>query len=204
MVPTQEQFLRNSCQAIRQSVTDGNVFAVESVLSGHADLAQDEEAVLELIYAEFTAREELGDTPTDIELATRFPHLRSRIDRLLRVHEAFQDSQHSTVRAGEMASTVDLQLDAFRRRQGTREVLFERVGPYELHELIGQGGMGVVYRALQTGLDRFVALKIIHKSAGDLEGHRRFRAEAKAAAMLQHPNIVPVHEVGEDPDCLYL
>src|SRR6266536_6025491 len=69
---------------------------------------------------------------------------------------------------------------------------------YELLEEIGRGGQGVVYRARQKSLKRTVAIKIIGISHGRTKAHlKRFRLEAEAAAKLNHPFVVPIHEIGQ-------
>jgi len=75
----------------------------------------------------------------------------------------------------------------------------------EILELLGQGGMGAVYKARQPGLDRLVALKILQgQGAGDPGFAERFTREARALARLNHPNIVAVHEFGQTHGLHYL
>jgi tetratricopeptide (TPR) repeat protein len=74
-----------------------------------------------------------------------------------------------------------------------------RFGPYEIRELIGRGGMGEVYRALDPRLGREVAIKVLPAHlADDRESVERFRREARAVAAISHPNIVSIFDVGSD------
>jgi serine/threonine protein kinase len=74
-----------------------------------------------------------------------------------------------------------------------------RLGPYELQALLGSGGMGEVYRAVDTRLDRTLAIKVLAPHvAGHEERRRRFQREARAVARLNHPHICDLHDVGHD------
>jgi eukaryotic-like serine/threonine-protein kinase len=154
--------------------------------------------------AEFLAA---GDSPFDRSVwLARYPDLADELAEFVDDQAAFAaaaspiiaatpgplttprtDDPRTVTFAGPADSTVNARLPAG-----------GRFGDYELLEEIARGGMGVVYKARQTSLNREVALKLIRAGEfadpGDL---KRFRTEAEAAAHLDHPNIVPIYDVGQ-------
>jgi formylglycine-generating enzyme required for sulfatase activity len=81
----------------------------------------------------------------------------------------------------------------------------QQLGNYRIDGLIGQGGMGSVYRATDTRLDREVAIKVLPAEVtADVERRQRFRQEAMLAAAFNHPNIATVHDVGEQENVTFI
>lgn len=78
-----------------------------------------------------------------------------------------------------------------------------QIGPYLVLRRLGQGGMGIVYRARQTGLSREVALKVMKSGLGDATRLARFQTEAQTLARLSHPNIIQVFDSGEHEGAPY-
>ena len=84
------------------------------------------------------------------------------------------------------------------------EGLPARIGPFVITRKIGQGGMGIVYAARDERRQRTVALKTIASPVSDDAARKRFWREARAAASLNHPNVVQIHEIGEDAGTLFI
>jgi len=79
------------------------------------------------------------------------------------------------------------------------------VGGYQILEQIGRGGMATIFKAYQPSLDRYVALKILPRHLAQEPGfEQRFRREARAAAKLEHPHILPIHDFGQQGDVFYI
>jgi serine/threonine-protein kinase len=157
-------------------------------------LTPEESSTIDRLEA-YLAELHAGRRPDRARWVAEHPHLAAYLDTLDRLDALAPDPQDTaTLPPGPPTSPV--------------------VGPpgniivedrYELLGELGRGGMGVVYKARQVGLERVVALKMI--LAGSLaseEQHRRFQAEAKVAARVQHPHVVQVHETGQINGLPYL
>ena len=161
----------------------------ESFLHRFPTVAADPELTLDIVYCEYLARERAGERPDLAEYEERFPALAASLAEQVRLHEAFETLEQE-----------DPATDAGDAEQAAEQFSERWLPPasYELMEEIGSGGMGVVYKARHTGLDRFVALKMLREiDAGNPELLMRIRAEARVVATLDHPQIVQVYDYGE-------
>lgn len=144
-----------------------------------------------------------GDRPDRQSLLKKHPEFEEVVaclDALEALAPAVSIDANSDPGENDLSKTIDdssgASLSADGSTQGA-DWLPGDFGDYELLHEIGRGGMGVVYKARQKSLDRFVAVKVIASLLASGEQVRRFQVEAKAAAAINHPHVVQVHEVGE-------
>jgi len=201
-----EAELRQACSELDSRLCAGESGVTEQILAAQPQLANSPECAIELIYTEYVTREELGNRPQPAELYDRFPQWRERIERLLEVHAALESpAELSAMRAGDTPGDARSTLVPGQTVRLMPGDVPADVARYELIEPLGHGGMGIVYKARQRGLDRLVALKLIRNgSLATAEQRSRFHKEAESAARLQHPNIVQIFDIGEQDGTPFL
>ena len=188
----------------------GSPVPVEAYLAHQPALGEDQEHLLDLIQSEVLLRFEFDERPSLYEYIKRFPRHAHALRRMWCLFEPDVEVDH--IQSDELATIYPCQAERPEGRRDDPRILFRflpslpnSLKGFEVLELLGRGAAGVVYRARQTGLGRSIALKVMSAAwGGDPDRRQRFRAEARAAARLHHPQIVQIFEVGEQDDLLYL
>jgi WD40 repeat protein len=179
----------------------GEWVPAEAYLGQFPEVSEEPEHAVDLVFAEYLLREERGEQPALEEYTSRFPRYADELKLQIELHLAM---------GADRAFPPTWAETSVGRRDRRRPELLEgeslpSIPGYEILEILGWGGMGVVYRALQQGLNRQVALKMVHAGAqASPQVLARLRVEARAVGRLQHPNIVQIHDVGEHAGSPYL
>lgn len=192
-----ENQLRAACQELERRFRSGDHCRAEEFFDVSPELRQEPESALDLIYAEFLARIQFGETPDPGEYFCRFPDLQDALRHQFQIHDVFQDELPLELREGASVSADN--------RHVLRCPWKTCPENLELLEQIARGSTGVIYKAWQKNLHRVVALKIVlspHLSTPEQEA--RFRIEAAATARLVHPNIVQIFKIKEWESSPYL
>jgi predicted Ser/Thr protein kinase len=181
---------------IRRRWGQGRRVILEAYLKTYPELGTADTVPVDLLEAEYQVRRQFGSRARLEEYARRFPRQAEELRRRL-------DGAASQAPAPDAAdptrATRSLQSDTRPAAQPSgAAALPEQFGRYRIIKQIGKGGMGSVYLAHDTQLDRSVALKVPHfKDDDGPEVLERFTREARAAATLDHPNICKVYDVSE-------
>ncbi len=186
-----EERLRAACEELERRLGNRENCRAEEFIDAWPELARDPDKALDLIYAEFLARSELGEAPDPEEYFRRFPQWREPLYHQFQIHSLLHahlpgEGQSVRPRVAEAAPVL------IRCPWKTSPENFELV------EEIARGSMGVVYKAWQKGVQRLVALKVIlTQCLSTPDQVDRFRIEAAAIGRLVHPNIVQIFKVRE-------
>ena len=178
----------------------------EDYLRQYPRVADDEGTALDLIHNEFLLRERRGERPGLGEYLGRFPQYASGIRTQIELHLALETQTHTDHDGGRPRSTTGgTGLLATAGDLDDEPALPEVFGRYRVQERLGRGGMGTVYLAYDTQLERRVALKVL-RFGYDPGGHliRRFLREARIAASFTDPHLCPIYDAGEQDGLPYL
>jgi serine/threonine-protein kinase len=195
----------------------GERIPVEAYLWQHPSLESDTECVLQLINNEVVLRQERAEPATLEEYLERFPQFAAQLKELFEVHRALEAASLPaqaqtpdggpgpeagwTCRVGVGAAAAPGQSQTLAPGPTTGFADEPSLAGLELREELGRGGMGIVLVCRDNRLGRALAVKVLRPEHRDNSvAQQRFLEEAQITAQLQHPGIVPVHQVGRLPD----
>ncbi|MCI0682578.1 MAG: serine/threonine protein kinase [Gemmataceae bacterium] len=188
-----EERLRLCCAELERRVRKGELSRAEDFFSAYPDLAATPEIALDLIYAEYLVRCELGGSPSPDEYYGRFPQWREALFHQFEIHVLLNGPPDG-------AEVAPWPLSA-----NTPQPWKTSPDNFEIFEEIARGSMGVVYKAWQKDVNRVVALKVIlARALSTPDQLARFRVEATAIGRLFHPNIVQIFKTQEWEGCPFL
>ena len=185
--PSLDDPVEETCDAFERAFHEGLNPKIEEFVN---DVPQSvaTELLIELLNIEIELRQREGEKIVAEDYEKRFPECASLIREILPNTDQDRDT------AKPVNTKADFDFETTHHNNASRH----RFSHFELINEVGRGGMGVVYRAIDLRLSRVVALKMI--LCGEFAGEEmisRFQSEARAAALLDHPGIVPIYDVGE-------
>ena len=175
----------------------GDYVRVEEYLEKYPELGTPDNVSVELLLAEYFSHERYESAPDFTAFLSRFPQQADDVRRLVTLAKSPRVSGHRSKPSGNTS------IHAQQAEDGPQ--LPEQFDRYRIQKKLGQGGMGTVYLAYDTRLDRKVALKVPKFAPGhNAENLERFYREARATATITHPNLCPLYDVGEINGTPYL
>ncbi len=209
----------------QKSWQGGNRVSVDAYLRRYPELAKDPDTLSDLILAEMLLREGIGEVARLDDYLQRYPQCASRLIQRYRADLVtamptsepptveMKPGRDATIMASPPPNMDTIQLDVAGQLAAQEEAFQQgvpKIPGYQIISELGRGGMGVVYRAKQLSANRDVALKVVRNDVLDtlpLATRKstldRFRHEAHAAARLEHDNLVPVYDVGDNGSLRY-
>lgn len=208
-VELQEKWLQMN-ERIAEMVGSGQPQAVETLLAEYPELETEKSLLIDCIYAEFNAREQRGQQPQPDEYFRRFLNYTEQLRSLFDLHFSLGKSTMMCEFSTQTGS--DIEMDPTRRFISASQLpksvvplspspnaIPHRIGDYEILEIIGRGGMGMVYKARQMRLKKIVAIKVLPaNSIRKISAVARFQREMEAIGQLRHPHVIEAYDAGEE------
>lgn len=174
----------------------------ETYLLRYPAVTADREAALDLIYWEYLVREQNEESANSHEFCKRFPQYAKELQDQIGLHTALDLESLALDAPRQSLNSATTFQDS--NLQAANSLAGKTLGRYKIVSLLGKGGMGEVYLAVDTHLGREIALKVMSKNNQFRVSQERFQREARVMATLNHPHLCTVYDCGEIHGLTYL